>query len=174
LEVVVGAHDSKYYLVPWDKEVSVKNQPLNLSLLDGHLINTEFSPDCQKTADGFYAAFSEGIFYVFKNCEGTVYIGFRKKALPIAIVQNIEYSENSYGIRFSAYGEDKNAPLMAFRYRTLRRFVFNPFALFYEIFVPDDDWGLAFDLPGFVHDWYRHGVLEKNIDEFLVPGRKRV
>ena len=122
----------------------------------------------RRLVDGWFSEYEEGLFGVFCDEKFKVNIVWNNNIYVISKIDRIEWRSNVCGRTFEILNND--SVVFRFDYMTWRRFIFRPWLLFYEIFVPDDDWGLVYDIPSFVHSSY---TLRKPIYESLAEWNKR-
>lgn len=105
--------------------------------------------------DGWFEEYSEGLFAVFCDHTKQAYVFWNGSIYYITYDTTIEWNNTVYGRLFRLI--KNNQAELEFNYMTWHKFITHPWAIITEIFLPDDDYGLINDLPGYVHSLYRLG-----------------
>ena len=120
---------------------------------EGVLLPTEKSGEIS----GWYARYDEGTFAYWRQDERD-FVSWRKKVIELSPATMVEWSSTASGRHFKV--EKQGVTKLTFSYYTLLR---RPWRMLTELLIPDDDWGLVFDLPSFVHSCF----ISQNFDTHL-------
>lgn len=158
---MVARSEDKYILKYWHPSIAINNRYMQINL-DGDRYSRKPHSDVNQI-DGWYAAYHEGVFVLFKDNLDRILIGWKNHIVDVDRIEKVEWSSTIKGRHFECFGKGNNS-LMTANYQTLRRFIFNPLALIGEFLIPDDDWGLVADLPSFVDSGVKDGGLRCRFD----------
>jgi hypothetical protein len=114
--------------------------------------------------DGWYAQYAEGLFAYWFDGERH-FLHWRGRTVPLLPASSIEWSSGAFGLTFKVFC--KGTAELSFGYHTVIR---EPWRLITDLVVPDDDWGLVFDLPSFIHSHYAAGSLPQLLAEWNARG----
>jgi hypothetical protein len=107
--------------------------------------------DAPSAPGGVYAHYPEGVFAVFV-AEEEIWLQWQDRQVKLLRDHDVAW-QSTFGGR--SFGLSRNGETdLAFTYQTLIR---RPWRLIADLLMPDDDWGLVADLPGFVHSHFRDG-----------------
>ncbi|MCG3269325.1 hypothetical protein [Yoonia sp. I 8.24] len=133
------------HLKPWHKSVSYRGKNLVVAIAENNA-RVAHKSRYVASADGFYAVYPEGWFFIALDEGGRTVAGWKHALLSLSEVNRIARSQGLFCREFSA--EVEGNPVATFKYRTLFR---QPWRIVTDLIVPDDDWGLVCDLPGWVY-----------------------
>ncbi|KZX53508.1 hypothetical protein A3709_10305 [Halioglobus sp. HI00S01] len=157
---------SEYILRPWHEVVATDAGLLKISVSKGEYRASEALESIE--SQGWYASYDEGDFVFLRNERGLFCIGWQEKLVELDQIAQIEWESTTRG-RSLECRDHQGELLLKVRYRTSKRFLKNPLKLFEELLVPDDDWGLAADLPSFIHSC----IEDNNVSEQYELLKKR-
>lgn len=104
---------------------------------------------------GWYADYDEGRFAYWQDGI-TEYISWRGRKLELTQFSQVEWWSEMTGRNFRVLFNGKEQ--LRLRYHTLIR---RPWRVITDVLFLDDDWGLAYDLPSFIHSGHSDGNLAK-------------
>jgi hypothetical protein len=109
---------------------------------------------------GWYAQYKEGVFAYWLQ-SGKHFVHWRGVTKELAPGSTIGWASEMLWRKFEVRSGSKT--LISVRYHTLAR---APWRLITDLVAPDDDWGLFFDLPSFIHSHYSSGKLPELLQEW--------
>ena len=128
-----------------------------------YLLFTEerFSPICKSgEVSGWYADYDEGRFAYWFDGDRQ-YIYWRGKKIELVSTSRIEWESTITGRSFKVISNGKIQ--LHLKYHTLAR---RPWRLITDIVFMDDDWGLVYDLPSFIHSRHTEGDLGNQLEQW--------
>ena len=110
-------------------------------------------------SNGYYASYEERIFAVFEDKFGELRIGWNGYLFHLSKLATVDWSLDRQSRNFKVTTIDGESASFSYDKRKsfLKRAV--------EVFLPDDDWDLACDLPSVVHSSFLQGTLVSDIKE---------
>lgn len=112
---------------------------------------------------GAYAKYKEGIFAVWCDSEiEEIWLTCNGSSTKLSLDCKLTWQSKLFSRKFSV--ETDSGQFISFRYKTL---IYEPWRLITDLFIPNDDWGLVFDLPSFVHSSHLNGTLKEDIKNWV-------
>lgn len=152
-------------LKAWDKQVDGdRDRQIQLSTRHSTFV-ADLIVSSNVGCSGWYAVYPEGVFVVFLDESDRVIVGWNGHAETLNSDTSVEWDLSGRGRHFRIVSVSKNLEIIDARYQTFWRYLKNPLLFFFDLFVPDDDWGLMADLPSFVHSSWKRGDLVARLHE---------